>query len=67
MNKTYDVVFNNDSASNQKGWYETKEYCIDYIKSNNGTTESYFEDYKNGVVQVVCNETNEVVFEEIVI
>lgn len=66
MSKTYDVIFNDESASNQKGWHETKEYCMDYIKSNNGTNESYFEDYKGGAVQVVCNETGDVVYEEVV-
>lgn len=63
---TYDVIFNDNNDSNQKGWQETKEYCIDYIKDNNGTNESYFADYKGGVVQVVCNETEEVVYEETV-
>lgn len=64
MKKTYDVVFNNDTASNWKGWEETKEYCLNYIEMYNGTNESYFADYKGGIVQVVCNETGEVIFEE---
>lgn len=64
MNKTYDVVFNDDCHSNSKGWKETLDYCIDYIKSNNGTDNSYFADYKGGVVSIVCNETDETVFDE---
>lgn len=64
MNKTYDVVFNDDCHSNSKGWKETLDYCIDYIKSNNGTDNSYFADYKGGVVSIVCNETDETVFDK---
>jgi len=30
----------------------------------NGTDESYFADYKGGVVSVVCNETGEMIYEE---
>lgn len=64
MKKTYDVVFNDDNNSNSKGWEESLEYCKDYVQHNNGTNESYFEDYKGGIVQVICNETDEVVYEE---
>ena len=64
MNKTYDVVFNDDCHSNSKGWKETLDDCIDYIKSNNGTDNSYFADYKGGVVSIVCNETDETVFDK---
>lgn len=64
MKKTYDVVFNDDTSSNVKGWKMTKEYCLNYIEEYNGTNESYFEDYKGGIVQIVCNETGQVVFED---
>ena len=64
MNKTYDVVFNDDCHSNSKGWKETLKNCFDYIKSNNGTDNSYFADYKGGVVSIVCNETDETIYEE---
>lgn len=64
MKKTYDVVFNDENASNEKGWKQTKEYCLNYIEAYNGTDESYFEDYKGGIVQIVCNETGQVVFED---
>lgn len=53
---TYDVVFDGDTSSNAKGFRETYQYCRDYIKANNGTDESYFADYKGGVVSIVCNE-----------
>lgn len=62
--KTYDVIFNDDNASNGKGWNETMQYCVDYVKNTNGSNESYFADYKGGMVSVVCNETDEVVYEE---
>ena len=50
MKKTYDVVFNDENASNEKGWKQTKEYCLNYIEAYNGTDESYFEDYKGGKI-----------------
>jgi hypothetical protein len=61
---TYDVVFNDDTDSNSKGFNSGFDYCKDYIHMYNGTNESYFEDYKGGTVQIVCNETEEVVYEE---
>ena len=64
--KTYDVVFNDEMYSIKKGWNQTKNYCIEYIKSTNGTNESYFADYKGGIATVECNETGEVVYEEII-
>lgn len=63
---TYDVVFNDDTDSNSKGFNSSFDYCKDYIRMYNGTNESYFEDYKGGSVQIVCNETEEVVYEEAV-
>lgn len=63
---TYDVVFNDEHDSNSKGWKESYDYCMDYIKQYNGTNESYFEDYKGGTVAIYCNETEEVVYSDIV-
>lgn len=60
--KTYNVVFNDDENSNDKGFSLTEQECIDYINLNNGTNNSYFADYKGGTVSIVCNESNEVVF-----
>lgn len=64
MSKTYDVVFNDSEDNNSKGFKESLDYCKRYIASYNGTNESYFKDYKGGTIQVVCNETGEVVYEE---
>ena len=64
---TYDIFFNDDCNSNNKGFKETLEYCKNYISSNNGTNESYFEDYKGGSVSIVCNETKKTMFETEVI
>ena len=61
---TYDVVFNDDTDSNSKGFNSSFDYCKDYIRMYNGTKESYFEDYKGATAQIVCNETEEVVYEE---
>jgi len=61
--KTYDVHFNNDQNSNNKGFELTIQECKDYITANNGTNESYFEDYKGGIISVVDNENGETVYE----
>ena len=62
--RTYDVQFDDEFDTNSKGWRESLEYCKDYIEQYNGTDESYFADYKGGVVSIVCNETEEVVYSE---
>lgn len=64
MNKTYDIYFNDEYDSNNKGMKATLEECKDYIRYNNGTDHSYFADYKGGTVSIVCNETGETVYEE---
>lgn len=65
---TYDVVFNSDTDSNSKGFKSSIEDCKRYIQANNGAPSdySYFADYRGWIVQVVCNETGEVVYEEVV-
>lgn len=63
-NKNFDVVFNDDCDSNRKGFNESYEYCLDYIKTYNGSSESYFADYKGGTVSIVNNETDEYVYNE---
>lgn len=40
------------------------EEALNYIKTYNGTDESYFADYKGGTVSIVCNQTGEVIYEE---
>ena len=64
MNKTYDIYFNDEYDSNNKGMKATLEECKGYIRYNNGTDHSYFADYKGGTVSIVCNETGETVYEE---
>jgi len=60
---TYDVVFNSETASDSKGFKSTEQYCRDYIAIHNGTNDSYFADYKNGMVLIVCNETSDIIYE----
>ncbi len=64
MEFSYDVRFQDDFCSDSKGFAESSPFCSEYIKQNNGTDNSYFADYKGGVVQIVCNETDEVIYEE---
>jgi len=63
MKKTYDVQFNDSIASDCKGFKESFKYCKNYIKMHNGTNHGYFSDYKTGTVSVVCNETEQRIFE----
>lgn len=62
--KTYNVVFNNSDNSNNKGFKHSFDYCKNYILENNGTNNSYFADYKGGIVDVICNENGESVYSE---
>lgn len=63
-NLTYDVFFNDDESTMNKGFATSYENAKEYIELNNGTNESYFEDFKGGIVSVVCIETGETVYEE---
>jgi len=62
--ESYDVVFNDSEKSDRKG-FDTYRYadCKEYIDSYNGTNESYFADYKGGVVSIVNND-GETLYEE---
>jgi len=60
---TYDVHFNDETDSNSKGFEADFDYCKNYIEQNNGTNNSYFEDYKGGTVSIVCRETGETIYE----
>lgn len=62
--KTYDINFQDSENSNSKGFQLSLEEAKDYIAQHNGTDESYFADYKGGMVQVVDNESGEVAYEE---
>lgn len=61
--KTYDVVFNGETSSDSKGFESSIEECRQYIDFYNGTNESYFADYKGGIVSIVCNETGEEIYQ----
>lgn len=65
--KTYDIYFNDNENSNNKGFKESFEFCKNYIEQNNGTNNSYFSDYKGGMVSIVYKQTEETVFETKVI
>jgi len=57
------VFFDDNDNSNNKGFKYSLEECQYYINSNNGTSESYFKNYKGGTVSIVNIETGERVFE----
>lgn len=61
---TYDIHFNDEYNSNNKGFEYTITEAEDYIKKYNGSKESYFADYQNGIVSIVNNQTGETVYEE---
>jgi hypothetical protein len=63
---TYDVQFHDETTSDFKGFAESLEFCQNYIQFNNGTDESYFANYKGGIVQIICNETGEIIESHIV-
>ena len=65
-NLTYDIFFDDDTNSNNMGFKESLQYCMNYIKTWNGSKHSYFEDYKGGIVRIICHETEEAVFTETV-
>lgn len=61
--ETFDIQFNDEENSNSKGFSLSLEAAKQYIADNNGTDNSYFVDYKGGIVSIVSNETEDVVFE----
>lgn len=61
---TYDIQFHNNENSDSKGFAMTKEQALQYVHQHINSNDSYFADYKGGVVQVVCNENGEVVYEQ---
>lgn len=62
--ETFNVVFNDSDNSNDKGFELSYDECVNYIDRYNGTSESYFANYKGGMVSIVCNETGETLHEE---
>jgi len=63
-NYTYDIYFNDENNANNKGFAMSFDDAMNYIESYNGTDESYFKDYKHGIVSIVCNETGEELYSE---
>jgi hypothetical protein len=61
--QTYDIYFHSNDSSMNNGFRFTLEQAQNYISMHNGTNHSYFQDFKGGLVQIVCNETEEVIYE----
>lgn len=51
--QVYDVVFNDDTASNCKHINSTYECCMQWIEANRHDNTTYFADYKGGTVSIV--------------
>lgn len=65
--KCYDIMFNDDEKSDSKGFRESFEYCLDYIRTYNGTNDGYFNDYKGGIVSICdADDYNIVYYNEVV-
>lgn len=60
---TYDIYFHSSEDSNNKGFNYSLDEAKNYVEMHNGTNYGYFKDYKGGMVQILCNETQQVVFE----
>lgn len=60
--ETFDVIFDDDDFSDEKGFALSYKECKQYIDTYNGTNESYFADYKSGTVSIVSNITGETEF-----
>jgi hypothetical protein len=59
---TFDIVFDSDTSSNNKGFSNDFEYCFNYVNIHNGTNHSYFKVYKGENVSIYCNEMEEIVY-----
>ena len=57
---TYDIHFNSYNDSLNKGFKQSKQYCIDYINNNKKVLQQQYPYY---YASVVCNETNDCVYE----
>lgn len=60
----YDVVFNDDTASNCKHINSTYECCMQWIEANRHDNTTYFADYKGGTVSIVEVNTGNYVYTE---
>ena len=63
--RSYDIFFWSEDKreGRAKEWMETYEGCLNYI-NNFGDDDELFERFQGGIVQIICNETAEVVHEE---
>lgn len=62
--QVYDVVFNDDTASNCKHINSTYECCKQWIEANRHDNTTYFADYKGGTVSIVEVNTGNYVYTE---
>lgn len=62
--QVYDVVFNDNTASNCKHINNTYEYCMQWIEANRNDNTTYFSDYKGGTVSIVEVNTGNYVYTE---
>ena len=62
--QVYDVVFNDETASNCKHINGTYEYCMQWIEANRNDNTTYFGDYQGGTVSVVEVNTGNYVYTE---
>lgn len=56
---TFDVEFNDGQDSDSKGFEMSLEEARDYIETWNGSSKSYFGDYKGVTVSIINNLTGE--------
>jgi hypothetical protein len=59
----YDIFFDNDENTNNKGFDISLIDAKSYIKQWNGTGYSYFRDYVGGTVSIFDNRTEKFVYE----
>ena len=62
--QVYDVIFNDDIASNCKHINSTYECCMQWIEANRHDNTTYFADYKGGTVSIVEVNTGNYVYTE---
>lgn len=62
--QVYDVVFNDDAASNCKHINSTYECCMQWIEANRHDNTTCFSDYKGGTVSIVEVNTGNYVYTE---
>lgn len=62
----YDVVYTDDFNTDCEDFQnKSYEYCLNFIRWNNGTNKSYFADYKGGGGTVsICDAEGNTVYSE---